>query len=198
MRDTADMGIDIDSYEHVRLSLDHRGILTATITNPAKKSALNAGISGDLDRLWRDIDRITRCASSYCRATRRLFAPGWTSVLSQRDMKRPPPAVAAAKPCPRLSGIGCSTSLTARLRRSLRSASLVSRVMANPDQFHLWSSWREIQAEVRASSFVPRRAMDMGSTSVTPAPSNRESAASRSSSLPASSAGPPSRSSRAA
>lgn len=48
--------IDFASYEHVRLSLDERGILTATITNPAKKNAVNAGISRDFDRLWRDID----------------------------------------------------------------------------------------------------------------------------------------------
>ncbi|MET0629091.1 MAG: enoyl-CoA hydratase-related protein [Acidimicrobiia bacterium] len=48
--------IDIESYEHVRVAIDERGILTATITNPEKKNAVNAGISGDFDRLWRDID----------------------------------------------------------------------------------------------------------------------------------------------
>jgi enoyl-CoA hydratase len=48
--------IDIPSYEHVVLDWDDRGILTATITNPEKKNAVNAGISGDLDRLWREAD----------------------------------------------------------------------------------------------------------------------------------------------
>jgi enoyl-CoA hydratase len=48
--------IETESYEHVRLSKDERGVLTATITNPEKKNAVNAGISRDLDRLWRDID----------------------------------------------------------------------------------------------------------------------------------------------
>lgn len=47
--------IDIDSYEHVRLSIAD-AVLTATITNPAKKNAVNAGILGDLARLWRDVD----------------------------------------------------------------------------------------------------------------------------------------------
>jgi enoyl-CoA hydratase len=48
--------IDVDAYEHVRLHMDDRGILTATITNRGKKNAVNAGISRDLDRLWRDVD----------------------------------------------------------------------------------------------------------------------------------------------
>jgi enoyl-CoA hydratase len=48
--------IDIDAYEHVRLQMDDRGILTATITNRGRKNAVNAGVSGDLDRLWRDVD----------------------------------------------------------------------------------------------------------------------------------------------
>ena len=48
--------IDTTAYEHVRLSMGDRGILTATITNPTKKNAVNAGIGADLDRLWRDID----------------------------------------------------------------------------------------------------------------------------------------------
>ena len=33
------------------------GILTATITNPARRNAVNEGVANDLDRLWRDIDR---------------------------------------------------------------------------------------------------------------------------------------------
>jgi enoyl-CoA hydratase len=48
--------INTASYEHVRLSIDERGILTATITNPDKKNAVNGGIASDLDRLWREID----------------------------------------------------------------------------------------------------------------------------------------------
>jgi enoyl-CoA hydratase len=48
--------IDAATYEHVRVSTDDRGVLTATITNPEKKNAVNAGISRDLDRLWRDVD----------------------------------------------------------------------------------------------------------------------------------------------
>jgi enoyl-CoA hydratase len=48
--------IDVDAYEHVRLAKDDRGILTATITNPAKKNAVNDGIGDDLARLWRDVD----------------------------------------------------------------------------------------------------------------------------------------------
>lgn len=48
--------IDLDSYEHVRLAMDERGILTATMTNPGRKNAVNAGIGADLDRLWRQID----------------------------------------------------------------------------------------------------------------------------------------------
>lgn len=48
--------IDISSYEHVRIALDDRGILTATITNPSKRNAYNRLIGADLDRLWRDID----------------------------------------------------------------------------------------------------------------------------------------------
>ena len=50
------MGIDLQSYEHVRLRTDD-GILTATITNPARRNAVNEGVANDLDRLWRDIDR---------------------------------------------------------------------------------------------------------------------------------------------
>jgi enoyl-CoA hydratase len=50
------MDLEIDTYEHVRLTFDERGILTATITNPERKNAVNAGISGDLDRLWREAD----------------------------------------------------------------------------------------------------------------------------------------------
>jgi enoyl-CoA hydratase len=48
--------IDLTSYDHVRLSKDDH-ILTATITNPGKKNAVNQGIQGDLVRLWRDVDR---------------------------------------------------------------------------------------------------------------------------------------------
>ena len=48
--------IDVDSYQHVRLDKDG-AVLTATITNPAKKNAVNAGILDDLARLWRDVDR---------------------------------------------------------------------------------------------------------------------------------------------
>jgi enoyl-CoA hydratase len=48
--------IDLDSYEHVRLAKDDRGVLTATITNPARKNAVNPGVGADLDRLWRDVD----------------------------------------------------------------------------------------------------------------------------------------------
>jgi enoyl-CoA hydratase len=51
--------IDTTAYEHVRLSMGDLGILTATMTNPGKKNAVNAGIAGDLDRLWRDIDADT-------------------------------------------------------------------------------------------------------------------------------------------
>jgi enoyl-CoA hydratase/carnithine racemase len=51
--------IDTGAYEHVRLSIGDRGILTATMTNPAKKNAVDAGIAHDLDRLWRDIDADT-------------------------------------------------------------------------------------------------------------------------------------------
>jgi enoyl-CoA hydratase len=45
--------IDVDSYEHVRLRKEGP-ILRATITNPTKKNAVNAGVAGDLNRLWRD------------------------------------------------------------------------------------------------------------------------------------------------
>jgi enoyl-CoA hydratase/carnithine racemase len=31
-------------------------VLTATITNPEKKDAVNRVITGDFSRLWRDID----------------------------------------------------------------------------------------------------------------------------------------------
>jgi len=48
--------IDMDSYEHVRLAKDERGILTATITNPEKRNAVNGGVAADLDRLWREVD----------------------------------------------------------------------------------------------------------------------------------------------
>jgi enoyl-CoA hydratase len=48
-------GIDVESYEHVRLHVDGP-ILRATITNPAKKNAVNAGVAADLNRLWRDVD----------------------------------------------------------------------------------------------------------------------------------------------
>jgi enoyl-CoA hydratase len=48
--------IDMESYEHVRVSMGDAGILTATITNPEKRNAVNAGVAGDLDRLWRAID----------------------------------------------------------------------------------------------------------------------------------------------
>jgi enoyl-CoA hydratase len=48
--------IDLESYEHVRLTWDERGILTATMTNPGKKNAVNQGIGRDLDRLWREAD----------------------------------------------------------------------------------------------------------------------------------------------
>ena len=47
--------IDVKSYEHVRLTRDDR-ILTATITNPGKKNAVNPPIMDDLARLWRDVD----------------------------------------------------------------------------------------------------------------------------------------------
>jgi enoyl-CoA hydratase len=48
--------IDLPSYEHVRLS-KNGAVLTATITNPARKNAVNPGIQADLARLWRDVDR---------------------------------------------------------------------------------------------------------------------------------------------
>jgi enoyl-CoA hydratase len=48
--------LDLDSYEHVRLSFDDRGILTATITNPERRNAVNAGVAMDLNRLWREAD----------------------------------------------------------------------------------------------------------------------------------------------
>jgi len=47
--------IDLESYEHVRLHRDGP-VLTATITNPEKKNAVNRGITGDFQRLWRDVD----------------------------------------------------------------------------------------------------------------------------------------------
>lgn len=47
--------IDVESYDHVRLRTEGP-ILRATITNPAKKNAVNAGVAGDLNRLWRDVD----------------------------------------------------------------------------------------------------------------------------------------------
>jgi enoyl-CoA hydratase len=47
--------IDLESYEHVRLRRDGP-VLTATITNPEKKNAVNRGITGDFSRLWRDVD----------------------------------------------------------------------------------------------------------------------------------------------
>jgi enoyl-CoA hydratase len=47
---------ELESYEDVRLAWDERGILTATITNPEKKNAVNNGIARDLDRLWREAD----------------------------------------------------------------------------------------------------------------------------------------------
>jgi enoyl-CoA hydratase len=47
--------IAVDTYEHVRLRLEGP-ILRATITNPAKRNAVNAGVAGDLNRLWREVD----------------------------------------------------------------------------------------------------------------------------------------------
>jgi enoyl-CoA hydratase len=47
--------IDIDSYHHLRLAQDGN-ILTATISNPGKKNAINYGLQLDLDRLWREVD----------------------------------------------------------------------------------------------------------------------------------------------
>jgi enoyl-CoA hydratase len=47
--------IAVETYDHVRLRRTGP-ILRATITNPAKKNAVNAGVAGDLDRLWRDVD----------------------------------------------------------------------------------------------------------------------------------------------
>jgi enoyl-CoA hydratase/carnithine racemase len=47
--------VDVETYEHVRLRREGP-ILRATITNPAKKNAVSAGVAGDLDRLWRDVD----------------------------------------------------------------------------------------------------------------------------------------------
>ena len=47
--------VDVERYEHVRLRAEGP-ILRATITNPAKKNAVNAGVAGDLNRLWRDVD----------------------------------------------------------------------------------------------------------------------------------------------
>ncbi len=47
---------DLSSYEHVVLDFDDRGILTAAITNPEKRNAVNAGVAADLDRLWREAD----------------------------------------------------------------------------------------------------------------------------------------------
>jgi enoyl-CoA hydratase len=66
--------IELASYEHVVLDFDDRGILTATITNPAKKNAVNGGIAGDLDRLWREADNdpdirvivLTGAGESFC------------------------------------------------------------------------------------------------------------------------------------
>jgi enoyl-CoA hydratase len=48
--------IDVERYEHVRLRRDGP-LLTATITNPSKKNAVNQGIQEDFSRLWRDVDR---------------------------------------------------------------------------------------------------------------------------------------------
>jgi enoyl-CoA hydratase len=48
--------IDLESFKHVVLDWDERGILTATMTNPEKKNAVNGGIANDLDRLWREAD----------------------------------------------------------------------------------------------------------------------------------------------
>ncbi len=47
--------IDVDRYDHVRLRKEG-SILRATITNPSKKNAVNAGVAGDLNRLWREVD----------------------------------------------------------------------------------------------------------------------------------------------
>jgi enoyl-CoA hydratase len=47
--------IDIESYKHVRLTQDG-AVLTATLSNPGKKNAINRGMQFDLDRLWRDVD----------------------------------------------------------------------------------------------------------------------------------------------
>jgi len=47
--------IDLGRYEHVRLAKDG-AVLTATITNPSKKNAVNPGIAGDFATLWRDVD----------------------------------------------------------------------------------------------------------------------------------------------
>jgi enoyl-CoA hydratase len=47
--------INTDRYQHVRLR-KVGPVLTATITNPGKRNAVNAGIESDLARLWRDVD----------------------------------------------------------------------------------------------------------------------------------------------
>lgn len=68
------MNLDLESFEHVRLAFDERGILTATITNPEKRNAVNAGVGKDLDRLWREADDdpdvrvivLTGAGSSFC------------------------------------------------------------------------------------------------------------------------------------
>jgi len=48
--------IRLETYEHVRLTKGDLGTLTATITNPERKNAVNAGVAADLHRLWREVD----------------------------------------------------------------------------------------------------------------------------------------------
>jgi len=48
--------IRLETYEHVRLTKDDRGVLTATITNPERRNAVNSDVAADLHRLWREVD----------------------------------------------------------------------------------------------------------------------------------------------
>ena len=84
--------IDVDSYEHVRLSKDGP-VLTATITNPAKKNAVNQGIQHDFARLWRDLDNdedlrvviLTGAGNALCSGVDLSTLSGGSSPRQRRD-----------------------------------------------------------------------------------------------------------------
>jgi enoyl-CoA hydratase len=84
--------IAADSYEHVRLQKDGP-VLTATITNPAKKNAVNEGISRDFATLWRDVDNdegvrvvvLTGAGDAFCSGLDLSVLSGGTSPRQRRE-----------------------------------------------------------------------------------------------------------------